>query len=213
MKDSKRIPAAALCAAALLAATCTPAAAVTLAASDASWRVTAAGPATGWNTSASFDDAAWQSATVLYDVSLYLGPAYDGTKGIWTQAGQFSTTDITIRGRTTFNLAAAPQSATLEYGIDDDGDIFVNGALVVADHNGIANGGLVDISSYLVAGANVVAFTATDNFETWGYNHAAWIQVDGVVAAVPEPSTYAMLLLGLAAVGLVRGRSRRECGR
>jgi hypothetical protein len=210
MKDSKRTTAAALCAAALLAAICTPAAAATLAASDASWHVTATGPATGWDTSASFDDTAWQSATVLYDVSQYLGPAYAGTKGIWTQAGQFSTTDTTIWGRTVLNLAAVPQSATLEYGIDDDGDIFVNGALVVGDHNGIANGGLVDITSHLVAGANVIAFTATDNFAAWGYNHQAWIRVDGVVAAVPEPSTYAMFLLGLVAVGLVRGRSRRE---
>lgn len=210
MKDSKRTTAAALCSAALFATICAPAAAATLAATGAPWRVTAAGPAAGWDTSASFDDTAWQSATALYDVSQYLGSGYAGTKAIWTQAGQFSTTDTTIWGRTVLNLAAAPQSATLEYGIDDDGDIFVNGALVVGDHNGMANGGVVDISSYLVAGANVIAFTATDNFEVWGHNHAAWIQIDGTVAAVPEPSTYAMLLLGLGAVGLTRGRSRRE---
>ncbi len=210
MKDTKRTTAAALFAAALLAAICTPAVADPLAATGSSWRVTAAGPAAGWDSSASFDATAWQSATVLYDVSDYLGSAYAGTKGIWTQAGQYSTNETTIWGRTVLNLAAAPQSATLEYGIDDDGDIFVNGALVVGDHNGMANNGLVDITSYLVAGANVIGFSATDNFAVWGYNHSAWLRIEGTVAAVPEPSTYAMLLIGLGAVGLVRGRLRRE---
>lgn len=82
-----------------------------------------------------------------------------------------------------------PQSATLEYGVDDDGSIFVNGALVVSNHDGIADGGLVDTGACLVADANVIAFTATE----------------------PEPSTYAMLLLGLGAFGMVRHRPHREC--
>ena len=140
----------------------------------------------------------------------HLGPAYVGAKGIWTQAGQFSTSETTIWCREGLNLAAVPQSATLEYGIEDDGAIFVNGTLVVSDHNGLANGGLVDTGAYLIAGANVIAFTVTDNFAVYGYNHSSWIQIDGVTAAVPEPSTYAMLLLGLAAFGMVRGRSHRK---
>ena len=68
------------------------------------------------------------------------------------------------------NLAAVPQSARLGYGIDDDGDILVNGTLVVSDHYGFANGGLVDIGAYFIAGANVIAFTATDNLAVYGYN-------------------------------------------
>ena len=210
MNDSKLKTVVALCGATLLTAICAPVAADTLVVTNAAWRVTAAAPTSGWSTSASFDDTAWQSATALYSVDQYLGPAYVGTKGIWTQAGQFSSTETTIWGRTVLNLASVPQSATLEYGIDDDGDIIVNGTRVVSDQNGIANGGLVDIGAYLVAGANVIAFTATDNFAVYGYNHAAWIQVEGITAAVPEPSTYAMLLLGLGAFGMVRGRSRRE---
>ena len=62
------------------------------------------------------------------------------------------------------NLAAVPQSARLGYGIDDDGDILVN------DHSGLANGGLVDIGAYFIAGANVIAFTATDKLAVYGYN-------------------------------------------
>ena len=108
------------------------------------------------------------------------------------------------------NLAAVPQSARLGYGIDDDGDIFVNGTLVVSDHYGFANGGLVDIGAYFIAGANVIAFTATDNVAICGYNPSAWIQIDGVTTAVPEPSTNAMLLLGMGKFGMVRGRSRGE---
>lgn len=211
MKNPNRTTLAVLCAASLLAAVSAPAvAADTLVQTNTAWRVTATAPASGWNTSASFNDAAWQPATALYNVSDYLGSAYAGTKAIWTQAGQFSTTDTTIWGRTVFSLGAAPQSAMLEYGIDDDGDIWVNGTLVVSDHNGIANGGFADVSPYLVAGNNVIAFTATDNYQTYGYNHAAWIRVEGTVAAVPEASTYAMLLLGLGAVGLMRGRRRND---
>ena len=60
-----------------------------------------------------------------------------------------------------------------------------------------------------MAGDNLIAFIATDNYPTWGYNHAAWIRVEGTVAAVPEASTYAMLLLGLGVVAMTRGRLRR----
>ncbi len=210
MNTPIRSAARTLYAAALLAALCAPAAADTtvLTGTSAAWRVTTVAPAAGWNASASFDDSLWQSATVLYEVSAYLGAGYAGTQAIWSQGGQFSTTETLLWGRTVFDLAALPQSATLEYGIDDDGDIFVNGTLVVSDHNGIANGGTADIGAYLVAGANVIAFSATDNFPSWGYNHAAWMQVEGTVAAVPEPSTWAMFGLGLGVVGLARLRRR-----
>lgn len=209
------IPSAAraLCAAALSVAVCAPAAAadtVVLTATSAAWRVTTGAPSAGWNTSASFDDSLWQSATELYEVSSYLGAGYAAAKGIWSQGGQFSTTETMLWGRTVFDLAVVPPSAMLEYGIDDDGDIFVNGTLVVSDHNGIANGGTADIGAYLVAGANVIAFSATDNFPSWGYNHAAWVQVEGSVAAVPEPSTWAMFALGLGVVGLARLRRRER---
>ena len=102
------------------------------------------------------------------------------------------------------NLAAVLQSARLGYGIDDDGDILVN------DHSGLANGGLIDIGAFLIVGANVIAFTATDNVAICGYNPSAWIQIDGVTTAVPEPSTNAMLLLGMGKFGMGRGRSRGE---
>lgn len=213
MKDSKLTTAALLCAATLLAAVGSPAVAAPtlLTTTNATWRVTAAAPGAGWNSSASFDDSAWQSATVLYDVADYIGASYAGTQGIWSQAGQFSTTDTEIWTRTVFNLGAVPQTATLEYGIDDDGDLFVNGHLVAADHNGSANNGFADIGAYLVAGDNVIAMAATDNFPVWGYQHSAWIRVEGTVAAVPEPSTWAMLGLGLGAMGFMhRRRTARQ---
>lgn len=41
------------------------------------------------------------------------------------------------------------------------------------------------------------------------YNSVSEFQADGRVAAIPEPATYALMLAGLAAVGLVGRRSRK----
>jgi hypothetical protein len=43
---------------------------------------------------------------------------------------------------------------------------------------------------------------------TTGYAMGAWAVHDGDVAAIPEPSTYAMLLAGLAALGALARRRR-----
>lgn len=175
---------------------------------DASWKVTAAAPGAGWNTAAGFDTSSWQSATTLYNVADYLGPSYTA-KGIWSSGGQFSTTETTVWARQEWNLASLPVSASLVAGFDDDADLWVNGTQVISDHNGIANNvGPVDVRPYLTLGTNVIAFTASDNYPVWGYNHSSWAQIDGQVAApVPEPQTYALMLAGLAAVGWV-GRRR-----
>lgn len=177
----------------------TPARADTLVKTDATWSVTPMAPAAGWNTDTGFNAATWQAATPLYNVADYLGPSYIA-QGLWTSGGQFSTTETTIWARRVFQIASLPSSASLLAGFDDDADVWVNGSLVISDHNGIANNvDVPDLLPYLQVGDNLVAFTVNDNFGVYGYNHSAWMQIDGQVAAVPEPTTTVLMLAGLAA--------------
>ena len=180
----------------------------TLVATDSSWKVTAAAPAAvDWNSNTGFDDSGWQSATELYAVGPIF-PAFSPAQGIWSSGGQFSTIETQVWVRRVFNLASLPSSALLNNGFDDDGDLYINGTKVVDDHNGFANNSFADITSYLVAGDNLIAFTVTDNYPVWGYNHSAWVHVEAVTAPIPEPEIYAMMGMGLGLLGWV-GRRRK----
>lgn len=181
------------------------ASATVLTATDSSWMVTTINPIeSGWNSNAAFNDSAWQSATELYNASDYQPSLV--AKGIWSSGGRYSTTETQIWGRGTFNLGSLPSSASLNSTFDDDGDLFVNGTQVISDHNGYADNLVIDITPYLVLGKNLIAFTATDNYLQYGYNHSVWEQVD--VNAVPVPAAAWLLSSGLLGlIGVVRRKA------
>lgn len=73
--------------------------------------------------------------------------------------------------RKTFNLGTIPSSGSVRIIVDDDGDLYINGNLVISDHDGhIAGIDSMDISPYLVAGENVIALKVIDSAS--GCQHA-----------------------------------------
>lgn len=177
---------------------------------DTSWLATNAAPAAGWNTDPLFNTAGWTNAFVS---TVTPAPCFNGADCIWydnqTSATQFAWL------RTTFTISDPVLSAFLDGGVDDDADIYLNGALVYSVHDGFAGNfgpAPLNVAPFLVQGVNLIAVSAADNFR-FGHNHlfVAQLQIQ-TPTAVPELSTFALFALGLGAAAVFGHRRQREAG-
>jgi hypothetical protein len=177
--------------------------------SDSSWLAKNSTPGAGWNTNTSFNTAAdggWVSATVSI-------PDCNGMQDCIWYDGMFSTTEQAYF-RKTFFLDGPAVFGSLSGGIDDDGIIWVNGVEVYNVFDGLAQQfGPIDITSYLVAGENLIAVFADDNLN-FGNQHTFHAQLNAETAladpnaVVPEPAS--ILLFGSGLTGLIARRYRRR---
>ncbi len=177
--------------------------------SDGSWK-SFDSEQTGWNT-VGFDDSSWRNAFENYATT---GEPFPGAKVIWDFAGTNpSGTDgpITAYFRKTVNLGSTVNSATLDFQVDDEVDVFVNGVLAFRDRsNGATTQTGVTIDASLFnSGDNLIAIFAFDGgitpFPRGGENLAFSLNLD--LAPVPEPSNVVLLVLGIVGVS----RLRRYC--
>lgn len=161
----------------------------------------------GWNSSSIYDDSDgtdWHSAFLL---------DFDSTFNyIWSDSSNnFGATPSYFR--TTFFLDGTPTLGLLDFSVDDDALIYLNGHLVVNDANNTATRQTdLDVSGYLLPGANLFAVKAHDSypFAPHGFNFNSFaLQLDSeftTANSVPEPSS--VVMLGGIALMLIGFRRR-----
>jgi hypothetical protein len=183
--------------------------------SDGSWRSSDT-LYSGWNTTG-YDDSYWHNARSGYPNPNKPTDVISGTTAefIWHDPdGNSNGKQGPIQAffRYSFNLDIAADSlpfigqAIID--VDDDFDFYVNGHLVLENHDGGASQSVTTFTNYLTDGLNVIAIQAVDG--QWGnpydrlYEHVLF---DGVIRTVPEPTTAVLMLLGL--LGVVSARTRK----
>jgi hypothetical protein len=166
---------------------------------DSSWLATNALPAATWNTDPSFNTTGWINASVNVPACA------NGADCIWYD-GQTSATRYAWL-RKTFTISNPVSTAVLVGGIDDDCDVYVNGNLVVNDHNGISQAfGPINVAPFLVQGVNLIAVAVEDNIPGFGQQHnfeaALQIQTNTPVPTL-SPWMLALLTLALASIAVL----------
>ena len=174
---------------------------------DTSWLTTNVAPAPGWNTNLLFNTAGWTNAFVS---TVTPAPCFNGADCIWYDDQPSATQFAWLRK--TFTISDPFLTAFLDGGVDDDGDIYVNGFLVYSVHDGFAGNfaaSPLDVAAFLVQGVNLIAVAAQDNFAN-GHNHllAAQLKIE-TPNAVPEPASLMLFATGLGALAVLRRRRQR----
>jgi hypothetical protein len=167
----------------------------------------------GWNTSLAYSEPdatggiKWQNAIYVDHSAAFTNPIV-GSQTIWYNGtGQNGSTPSYFRKQ--FYLPADPLNAILEFGVDDDAKVFINGTQVINDTNHAtslwyaANGNAFDVTPYLHQGDNLIAVKAQDSVGA-----REWIVAKLDVNVVPEPST--LLLLGIGVISLPAYLRRRR---
>ena len=137
----------------------------------------------GWNTLTSFDDsdsAGWKNAVqVIHPNVPFTRYWVDGTETVGSSPAYF---------RKVFNIPGPLQSGTLDFNVDDDAKIYVNGTLVFDDSDGLVDdvSGL-NIFAQLHTGVNLIAVKAHDQ------QGAQSIQGQLNISYIPEPSTIVLV--------------------
>lgn len=162
----------------------------------------------GWNTNLHYDDsnsAGWHSS-VLLDVL----PRYPY---IWGDGNSYEGSTPTYF-RKEFEIEGNPTLGVLDFQVDDDALIYINGVLVVNDKNSFATQQTgIDITPYLTAGTNLIAVKAHDSYpgpfpsDPRNYEGLG-IAMDIQFTAVPCPSAIVMLGMGAWTIGAWAGASR-----
>jgi PEP-CTERM motif len=138
----------------------------------------------------------------------YFNPAYfgDGSTSRWVSLSSTGTPGgSTLTFETTF-LADSTDLVSGSWGVDNFGSIVVNGTTVAqlfgTDVNNFNQ--LHPFTFSPVVGLNTLDVVVTDTGEPTAF------RIDGFAGAVPEPSTWAMMILGFVGLGFMAYRRKRN---
>lgn len=155
----------------------------------------------GWNTFLGFDDtdaAGWTSC---------VNPL--GESHIWVD-GDGSTGSTPSYFRKSFELTLGPSPYFLNFAVDDDAFIYVNGQLVLSDTDGVYTDGTINVASFLIDGMNLIAVKAHDSYGIYEFIDLGIVAPD--ISPIPVPGGLALAAIGASLVGWMRRRGAPSRG-